>query len=112
MTALQSTEEIRQLSTARQRVEQYITDQRFPSKRNRNCTKKCICQFAMHAEPKSACFPAPAGAPGHEAAAGTCREGASFGAAAAAAESAREGAGEASARAACFQPDPQEQGAL
>lgn len=55
----------------------------------------------MYADLKSACFPAPAGAPGHETAAGTCREGASSGAAAAA-ESAGEGAGEASARAACF----------
>ncbi len=58
-----------------------------------------------------ACVSAPAGAPGHETAAGTCGEGAPSGAAAAA-EPAGEGAGEASARAACFQPDPQGQGAL
>lgn len=63
----------------------------------------------MYADLKSACFSAPAGAPGHETAAGTCREGASSGAAA---ESAGEGAREASARAACFWPDPQGQGAL
>lgn len=67
------------------------------------------------ADLKPACISAPAGAPGHETAAGTCREGASSGAAAAAAtaaEPAGEGAGETSARAACFQPDPQGQGAL
>lgn len=66
---------------------------------------------SLHADLGPACFSAPAGAPGHETAAGTCREGASSGAAAAA-EPAGEGAGEASEGAACFQPDPQGQGAL
>lgn len=59
------------------------------------------------------CFPASAGAPGHETTAGTCREGAPFGAAAAAAaEPAGEGAGEASTRTPHFQPEPQGQGTL
>lgn len=61
------------------------------------------------------CFSASAGAPGHETTAGTCREGAPFGAAAAAtaaAEPAGQGAGEASTRAPHFQPEPQGQGAL
>lgn len=58
------------------------------------------------------CFPASAGAPGHETTAGTCREGALFGAAAAAAEPAGEGAGEASTRTPHFQPEPQGQGTL
>lgn len=66
----------------------------------------------MYVDLKAACFSAPAGAPGYETAAGTCREGASSGATAAAAESAGEGTGETSARAACFQPDSQGQGAL
>lgn len=56
------------------------------------------------------CFPASAGAPGHETTAGTCREGALFGAAAA--EPAGEGAGEASTRTPHFQPEPQGQGTL
>lgn len=59
---------------------------------------------SLHADLRPACFSAPAGAPGHETAAGTCREGASSGAAAA--EPAGEGAGEATERAACFQPEP------
>lgn len=58
------------------------------------------------------CFPASAGAPGHETTAGTCREGAPFGAAAAAAEPAGEGAGETSTRTPHFQPEPQGQGTL
>lgn len=65
----------------------------------------------MFADLKPVLLSAPAGAPGHEEATGTCRKGAPFGAATAA-ESAGEGTGEALARAACFQPDPQGQGAL
>lgn len=58
------------------------------------------------------CFSASARAAGHEAAAGTCREGAPFGAAAATTKPAGERAGETSTRSARLQPEPQGQRAL
>lgn len=119
----QSTGNKKQLSTARQGVEQCITAQQWvqnsPSQPNTKLHKFIQAALVLkihssvyspHADLRPACFSAPAGAPGHETAAGTCREGASSGAAAA--EPAGEGAGEASERAACFQPEPQGQGAL